>query len=54
MSPLQKSYDKEADRIENRKSVWVQAPNGKWYHSYDRKLVKQTIEGLRQMARINQ
>lgn len=51
MTPLQRSYKEEADRIEDRRCVWVQDMfTGKWYHSYDKGLVRETIARLRSLA----
>lgn len=52
MTPLQRSYRDEADRIEDRRSVWVQDLfTGNWYHSYDKGLVKETVARLRKLAK---
>lgn len=47
MGALARSCHEEADRIQARGNVWVQAANGKWHHCHNKRLVKETIERLR-------
>ncbi len=46
MNALAFSYLAEADKIRHRGSVWVQLHSGKWYHTYNKDIVKQTIQRL--------
>ena len=47
MTPLQQSYRKEYEKILQRGSVWVRDPyTWKWYHSYDKGLVRETLGRL--------
>lgn len=46
MSNLLSSYADIHKRIKTTGCVWVQAPNGKWYHSFNKTRVKNTLRSL--------
>ena len=51
MRELAKSFFAEAEKIRNRRSIWVRLYNGKWTHIYNPLLVNQKIETLEEEGR---
>ena len=53
MSPLQKSYADEYERILKRGTVWIRGDNGKWFHTHNRVAVSYTLKRLKVLATYN-